>query len=156
MSSFRALRIHQEGKATSAKLETITLADLSAGEVVVRVEWSGINYKDALAVTGKGRIMRKFPCVAGIDLAGTVESSEAPRYKKGDSVLVTGCNIGESLDGGYAQYARVPAEAVIPLPAGMSARDAMAIGTAGFTAAFALRRMLENHQAPATTKGNRT
>ena len=77
MSSFRALRIHQEGKATSAKLEDITLADLSAGEVVIRVEWSGINYKDALAVTGKGRIMRKFPCVAGIDLAGVVESSEA-------------------------------------------------------------------------------
>ena len=149
MSSFRALRIHQEGKATSAKLENITLADLSAGEVVVKVEWSGINYKDALAVTGKGRIMRKFPCVAGIDLAGTVESSESPKYKKGDAVLVTGCNIGELLDGGYAQFARVPAEAVIPLPAGMSARDAMAIGTAGFTAAFALKRMLENHQAPA-------
>jgi len=149
MSSFRALRIHQEGKATSAKLENITLADLSAGEVVIKVEWSGINYKDALAVTGKGRIMRKFPCVAGIDLAGTVESSDSPTHKKGDAVLVTGCNIGELLDGGYAQFARVPAEAVIPLPAGMTARDAMAIGTAGFTAAFALKRMLENHQAPA-------
>jgi len=149
MSSFRALRIHQEGKATSAKLENITLADLSAGEVVIKVEWSGINYKDALAVTGKGRIMRKFPCVAGIDLAGVVESSESGSYKKGDAVLVTGCNIGELLDGGYAQFARVPAEAVIPLPAGISGRDAMAIGTAGFTAAFALKRMLENHQAPA-------
>ena len=149
MSPFRALRIHQDGKATRAQLEDVTLADLSAGEVVVRVQWSGINYKDALAVTGKGRIMRKFPCVAGIDLAGTVESSESPKYKKGEPVLVTGCNIGELLDGGYAQFARVPAEAVIPLPAGMEARDAMAIGTAGFTAAFALRRMLENHQAPA-------
>ena len=149
MSSFRALRIHQEGKATSAKLENILLADLSAGEVVIKVEWSGINYKDALAVTGKGRIMRKFPCVAGIDLAGVVESSESGSCKKGDAVLVTGCNIGELLDGGYAQFARVPAEAVIPLPAGMTARDAMAIGTAGFTAAFALKRMLENHQAPA-------
>jgi NADPH2:quinone reductase len=149
MSPFRALRIHQEGKATSAKLESITLADLSAGEVVIRVEWSGINYKDALAVTGKGRIMRKFPCVAGIDLAGKVESSESPKYRKGDTVLVTGCNIGELLDGGYAEFARVPADAVIPLPAGMGAKDAMAIGTAGFTAAFALRRMLENHQAPA-------
>jgi NADPH2:quinone reductase len=149
MSPFRALRIHQDGKAAVAKLESINLADLSAGEVVIRVQWSGINYKDALAVTGKGRIMRKFPCVAGIDLAGTVESSESPKYRKGEAVLVTGCNIGELLDGGYAESARVPAEAVIPLPAGMEMRDAMAIGTAGFTAAFALKRMLENHQAPA-------
>ena len=148
MSSFRALRIHQDGKATRAQLESIGLDALSAGEVVIRVQWSGINYKDALAVTGKGRIMRKFPCVAGIDLAGTVESSESPKYQKGQGVLVTGCNIGELLDGGYAEFARVPAEAVIPLPAGMAARDAMAIGTAGFTAAFALRRMLENHQKP--------
>jgi acrylyl-CoA reductase (NADPH) len=149
MSPFRALRIHQDGKGTVARLEDISLADLSAGEVVIRVQWSGINYKDALAVTGKGRIMRKFPCVAGIDLAGTVESSESPKYRKGDAVLVTGCNIGELLDGGYAQFARVPEQAVIALPSGMDARDAMAIGTAGFTAAFALRRMLENHQAPA-------
>lgn len=148
MSSFRALRIHQDGKATSARLESIGLDDLSAGGVVVRVLWSGINYKDALAVTGKGRIMRKFPCVAGIDLAGAVESSDSAAFSKGDSVLVTGCNIGELLDGGYAERARVPAEAVIPLPAGLSLKDAMAIGTAGFTAAFALRRMLENHQAP--------
>jgi acrylyl-CoA reductase (NADPH) len=148
MATFRAMRIHQDGKATRAQLEHIDLSALSAGEVVIRVQWSGINYKDALAVTGKGRIMRKFPCVAGIDLAGTVESSEVPRYKKGEKVLVTGCNIGELLDGGYAEFARVPAEAVIPLPAGMELKDAMAIGTAGFTAAFALRRMLENHQAP--------
>ena len=149
MTTFRALRVHQDGKAAVARLESIALNDLSAGEVVIRVQWSGINYKDALAVTGKGRIMRKFPCVAGIDLAGTVESSEVPRYKKGEKVLVTGCNIGELLDGGYAEFARVPAEAVIPLPAGMEMKDAMAIGTAGFTAAFALRRMLENHQEPA-------
>lgn len=149
MSSFRALRIHQDGKATKAQLESIELSALSAGEVVVRVQWSGINYKDALAVTGKGRIMRKFPCVAGIDLAGTVESSSAPAYKAGQGVLVTGCNLGELLDGGYAQFARVPAEAVIPLVDGIDAWAAMAIGTAGFTAAFALRRMLENHQDPA-------
>jgi len=148
MSSFRALRIHQDGKATRAQLDSIGLDALSAGDVVIRVQWSGINYKDALAVTGKGRIMRKFPCVAGIDLAGTVESSQSPKHQPGDDVLVTGCNIGELLDGGYAERARVPAEAVIPLPAGMTAKDAMAIGTAGFTAAFALRRMLENHQAP--------
>lgn len=148
MSSFRALRIHQEGKAAVARLESVTLDELSAGEVVIRVQWSDINYKDALAVTGKGRIMRKFPCVAGIDLAGTVESSSDASIKAGAQVLVTGCNIGEMLDGGYAEFARVPASAVIPLPDGLSLRDAMAIGTAGFTAAFALRRMLENHQSP--------
>jgi acrylyl-CoA reductase (NADPH) len=149
MNPFRALRVHQADKSTRTQLDTITLDDLTPGEVVIRVQWSGINYKDALAVTGKGRIMRAFPRVAGIDLAGVVEESSAAAYRKGDSVLVTGCNIGELLDGGYSQYARVPAEAVIPLPQGLSAQDAMAIGTAGFTAAFALKRMLENHQAPA-------
>lgn len=148
MKPFRALRIHQADKATTAKLEEISLDALTPGEVVIRVQWSGINYKDALAVTGKGRIMRAFPRVAGIDLAGVVESGSGP-CQKGDQVLVTGCNIGELLDGGFAEYARVPAEAVIPLPTGLSARDAMAIGTAGFTAAFALKRMLANHQAPA-------
>jgi acrylyl-CoA reductase (NADPH) len=148
MNPFRALRVHQADKSTRTQIDTITLDDLTPGEVVVRVQWSGINYKDALAVTGKGRIMRAFPRVAGIDLAGVVEQSSAAAYKAGDAVLVTGCNIGELLDGGYAQYARMPAEAVIPLPQGLSAQDAMAIGTAGFTAAFALRRMLENHQAP--------
>ena len=141
------MRIHQVEKATVARLDSISLDALSPGDVVVRVQWSGINYKDALAVTGKGRIMRAFPRVAGIDLAGVVESGAGP-YQKGDRVLVTGCNIGEALDGGYAEYARVPAEAVIPLPASMSAQDAMAIGTAGFTAALALKRMLENHQLP--------
>lgn len=148
MTTFRALRVHQSDKGTLSRLDAITVQDLTAGTVVVRVQWSGINYKDALAVTGKGRIMRAFPRVAGIDLAGVVERSEAAPYKPGDAVLVTGCNIGELLDGGYAEYARVPAEAVIPLPTGLTAQDAMAIGTAGFTAALALRRMLENHQAP--------
>lgn len=148
MKPFRALRVHQDGKASVARLEAISLDDLGAGEVVVRVHWSGINYKDALAVTGKGRIMRRFPCVAGIDLAGTVESSTDGQYKAGDQVLVTGCNIGELLDGGYAEFARVPASALIPLPKGLDLREAMAIGTAGFTAALALKRMLENHQSP--------
>jgi acrylyl-CoA reductase (NADPH) len=149
MTSFRALRIHQEGKATTARLDTINVDELTPGEVVVRVQWSDINYNDALAVTGKGRIMRAFPRVAGIDLAGVVESVEAAHgrdLKPGDNVLVTGCNIGELHDGGYAQYARVAAESVIPLPSGLTTQDAMAIGTAGFTAAFALKRMLENHQ----------
>lgn len=148
MPPFRALRVHQADKATKAQIDTIGLDDLTAGDVVVRVQWSGINYKDALAVTGKGRIMRAFPRVAGIDLAGVVEQSSAAACKAGDPVLVTGCNIGELLDGGYAEFARVPVESVIPLPKGLTAKDAMAIGTAGFTAAFALKRMLENHQVP--------
>ena len=149
MAPFSALRVHQQAdKSTEARLEQIGIDDLSSGEVLIRVCWSGINYKDALAVTGKGRIMRAFPRVAGIDLAGVIESSAVPAYQPGDQVLVTGCNIGEVLDGGYAQFARLPTEAVVPLPKGLSLREAMAIGTAGFTAAFALRRMQENHQRP--------
>ncbi|SFF58212.1 Alcohol dehydrogenase GroES-like domain-containing protein [Fontimonas thermophila] len=148
MSAFKALRVHAQDKTTQARIEQIGIDDLSAGEVVVRVAWSGINYKDALAVTGKGRILRSYPKVPGIDLSGVVESSHDPRYKPGDKVVVTGCNIGEVLDGGYAQFARLPATVLVPLPPGLSLREAMAIGTAGFTAAFALKRMLENHQTP--------
>ncbi|MDB5968676.1 MAG: acryloyl-CoA reductase [Hydrocarboniphaga sp.] len=152
MTSFKALRIHQAGKSTSARFDRITLDDLHAGDsqntVTIRVAYSGLNYKDALAVTGKGRIMRRFPCVAGIDLSGVVESSDSPAFKPGDPVLVTGCYIGEVLDGGLAEFARVPAEAVVPLPENLSLFEAMAFGTAGFTAALALRRMLDNHQSP--------
>jgi len=148
MNTFKALRVHQVEKATLAKFEQITLEDLSAGNVVIRVYYSSVNYKDALAVTGKGRILKGYPRVPGIDLSGVVEKSEDARYKAGDQVLVTGCNIGEALDGGYAEYARLPAEALVHLPKGLTLREAMAIGTAGFTAALALRRMLENHQKP--------
>ncbi len=148
MTTFTALRIHQVEKATQARFDTITVDDLSAGEVVIRVAYSSLNYKDALAVTGKGRIMRGYPKVAGIDLSGHVESSSDPQFKPGDAVLVTGCNIGEALDGGLAEFARVAAASVVPLPKGLSLSEAMALGTAGFTAAMALRRMLENHQAP--------
>jgi len=148
MSTFKALRVHQVEKTFQARLEQIQLSDLSAGEVVIRVAYSCLNYKDALAVTGKSRIMRVMPRVAGIDLSGVVESSADPQYRPGDKVLVTGCNIGELLDGGLAEFACVPADAVVPLPQGLSLSEAMALGTAGFTAAIALRRMLENHQAP--------
>jgi acrylyl-CoA reductase (NADPH) len=148
MSSFKALRVHQVEKTFQGRLEQIQLSDLTPGEVVIRVAYSCLNYKDALAVTGKSRIMRAMPRVAGIDLSGTVESSSDPHYKAGDKVLVTGCNLGELLDGGLAEFARVPAAAVVPLPKGLSLFEAMALGTAGFTAAMALRRMLENHQAP--------
>jgi len=147
-TGFRALRVHQIEKTTQAQLDTITLDDLSAGEVVIRVAYSSVNYKDALAVTGKGKILRGFPKVAGIDLSGTVVSSGVADFKAGDAVLVTGSNIGEITDGGYTEYARVPAAAVVPLPTGLTLREAMAYGTAGFTAGLALRRMLENHQKP--------
>ncbi|HEY1078101.1 MAG TPA: acryloyl-CoA reductase [Fontimonas sp.] len=148
MTSFKALRVHVHDRSTQARFEDLQVGELSAGNVLVRVCWSGINYKDALAVTGKGRIIKSFPRVPGVDLAGIVERSEDIRYKPGDRVLVTGCGIGESLDGGYAEFARLPASILVPLPANLTMREAMAIGTAGFTAAFALRRLLDNHQTP--------
>lgn len=121
---------------------------LGEGHVRVRVEASSLNYKDALAVTGKGRIMRSFPCVAGIDLAGEVVESTTERWPAGTAVLVTGCNIGEVYDGGLATEAVVSADALVARPQGVSAQDAMAFGTAGFTAGLAVMRMLENGQTP--------
>jgi NADPH2:quinone reductase len=147
--SFQALRVHRSDKTTEARLESLSLDDLNAGEIVVRAAWSGINYKDALAVTGKGRILRRYPLVAGIDGAGVVESSDNPRFKPGDEALITGCNLSETLDGGYSEVLRMPAVVVVPLPTGLSLKEAMLLGTAGFTAALAVRRMQENHQTPA-------
>jgi acrylyl-CoA reductase (NADPH) len=149
MTGFNALRVHQGPDGRFARLESVTLDDLTAGEVVVRVAYSCLNYKDALAVTGKGSIARGYPRTAGIDLSGVVESSAHPNYRPGDRVLATGAGIGESLDGGLAERARLPATALVPLPQGLSLLEAMALGTAGFTAALALRRLLENHQTPA-------
>lgn len=148
MTDFRAIRVHQIEKTLQHKFERLTLDQLTPGEVVIRVAYSCLNFKDALAVTGKSRIMRTMPRVAGIDLSGTVESSSDPAYKPGDAVLVTGCNLGELLDGGLAEFARVPADAVVPLPQGLSLFEAMALGTAGFTAGLGVKRMLENHQKP--------
>ena len=149
MSSFKAIRVHQGSAGVSATLEPVTLGPLAPGEVCVRVAYSGLNYKDALAITGRGAIMRGYPRVAGIDVAGVVEASEDAAFEPGDRVLATGAGLGEWLDGGLAEYARVPADALLALPAGLSLFEAMALGTAGFTAALALRRMLENHQHPA-------
>ncbi len=146
--TFQALRIHEENKQIVARFETLTLENLAPGDVVIRVEYSGINYKDALAATGAGKILRRYPLVGGIDLAGTVESSSDARYKPGDAVLVTGCGLSESHDGGYAEYARVKGEWVIPIPAGLDTFKAMALGTAGFTAALAITRMEHNGQTP--------
>ena len=145
----KAFRIHEESGRIVARYETLELSDLSPGDVVIRVAWSGINYKDALAATGAAKILRKYPLVGGIDLAGVVEQSSDARFKAGDRVLVTGCDLSETRDGGYAELARVPGDAVVPLPGGLDERTAMAIGTAGFTAALAIHRMEANGQAPA-------
>ena len=148
MDTFKALRIHDSGGRASARIESIGLDDLAAGDVVVRVRYSTINYKDALAATGAGRILRRYPLVGGIDLSGEVVSSSDARFKPGDPVLVTGCGLSETHDGGYAEYARMKAEWVIPLPRGLGLDEAMRVGTAGFTAALAIHRLEQNGQAP--------
>lgn len=147
--TFKAYRIHEIDKKVVARFEQLTLDDLAPGDVVVRVLYSDINYKDALAATGAGKILRKYPLVGGVDLAGVVESSADPRCKVGDHVLVTGCGLSEVHDGGYAEYARLKGEWVIPMPPGLGAFKAMALGTAGFTAALAIHRMEHNGQTPA-------
>ncbi|KAF1008566.1 MAG: putative quinone oxidoreductase YhfP [Luteibacter sp.] len=151
MQPFRAFRIHQDDAGHRAGIETIALDDLTAGEVVIRAEWSSVNYKDALAGTGKGRILRRFPLNGGIDVAGVVAASTSPAFREGDRVLATGCGLSETLDGGYADYVRLPASAVVALPDTLTTREAMIIGTAGYTAALALLRMTDNRQTP--TKG---
>ena len=148
MTTFRAFRIHEIDRRIVARFDQITLDDLDPGEVVVRVSYSDINFKDALAATGKGRILRRYPLVGGIDLAGEVVSSTDTRFAPGQQVLVTGCGLSETRDGGYAEFARLPGDAVIPLPAGINALDAMKLGTAGFTAALAVHRMEQNGQQP--------
>jgi len=145
---FQAFRIHNENGRIVARFETLGLDDLNPGDVVIRVEYSDINYKDALAATGAGKILRKYPLVGGIDLAGVVESSQDPRYKPGDPVVITGSALSETHDGGYAEFARVSGDWVIPMPSGLDTRTAMALGTAGFTAALAIHRMEHNGQAP--------
>lgn len=148
MQRFPAFRIHEEQGRIAARLESISLDDLNAGEIVVRVQYSTINYKDALAATGKGKILRKYPLVGGIDLAGEVVSSTHPEFSPGDRVLVNGCGLSETHDGGYAHYARVQGEWTVPIPADLDAFQCMAIGTAGFTAALAIHRMEQNGQEP--------
>jgi acrylyl-CoA reductase (NADPH) len=149
MESFRAFRIHQEGGKIVSRMETIGLDALSDGEVVVKVGYSTINYKDALAATGAGKILRRYPLVGGIDLAGEVVSSSDSAFAPGQKVLVTGSGLSETNDGGYAEYARVKSDAVVPIPAGLDEFQAMAIGTAGYTAALAIHRMEQNGQQPA-------
>lgn len=148
MEGFRAFRIDQKDGRIEAGFTTLALDDLSDGDVVVKVSHSTINYKDALAATGAGKILRTFPLVGGIDLAGTVVSSADERFSEGDPVLVNGCGLSETRDGGYAEYARVEGDSVVPIPAGMNALEAMQIGTAGYTAALAIHRLQQNDQRP--------
>ena len=131
MSEFKVFRVYQEDGKIQGKLEVSSINDLSPGDVVVKVAYSSVNYKDALAATGAGKILRRFPLIAGIDAAGYVVSSEDKDFKEGDAVLVTGYDFGTNHDGGYAEYARVPAEWVVPLPEGMSPQQAMSMGNPG-------------------------
>jgi NADPH2:quinone reductase len=146
--AFRAFRIREHDGGVQAGFEQLELEDLTPGEVVIRTRYSSVNYKDALAATGSGRVLRRFPLVGGIDVAGIVESSTDRRVSAGAAVLVTGCGLGEDHDGGYAERVRVPADWVVPLPDGLTLHEAMAIGTAGFTAALALERMEQNGLVP--------
>lgn len=148
MERFRALRIHEEGKRVVSRFETLSITDLDPGEVVIRVAYSSVNYKDALAATGAGKIIRRFPCVGGIDLSGTVTESSDARFAKGDVVIATSYDLGVAHDGGYAEFARVPADWVVPMPRGMTPFDAMALGTAGYTAALGIARMELNGLDP--------
>ena len=144
MATFKAIRIDKAEKGTTVALTQFDEAELMDGDVTVRVEWSTVNYKDGLAVTGKAPVVRLFPMIAGIDFVGTVEQSSHPSWKAGDKVICNGWGMGETHLGAYAEKTRVKGDWLVRLPAGMSARDAMAIGTAGFTAMLSVLA-LEKH-----------
>lgn len=149
MEKFKAYRLTEVDRKMRAEFVECTLDELDPGELVVRVAYSDVNYKDALAATGKGRILRRASCIGGIDLAGTVVSSADGRFAKGDAVLAVGKDLGVAHHGGYAEYARIPAAWAVKLPKGMTLWDAMAFGTAGFTAGLAVMRMEHNGLKPA-------
>ena len=148
MDKFRAFRIDEEGGAVKAGFREIVINDLTDGNVVVKVSHSTINYKDALAATGAGKILRRYPLNGGIDLAGEVVSSDDAEFQPGTRVLVNGCGLSETVDGGYSEYARVDSASLVPIPDNLSPAQAMQIGTAGYTAALAIHRMEQNGQLP--------
>lgn len=145
--TFNALVVNKEENFT-VKVQSLTVQDLPEGEVLIQVSYSGINYKDSLASIPNGNIVRSYPFVPGIDLAGVVVSSEDPRFKEGDEVIATSYEIGVSHFGGYSEYARVKADWIVPLPKGLTLKEAMTIGTAGFTAALCVQRLEENGLTP--------
>jgi len=148
VATFKAIRIDKAEKGTTAALTQFDDAELMEGDVTVRVEWSTLNYKDGLAVTGKAPVVRRFPMIAGIDFAGTVEQSSHPQWKAGDKVVSTGWGLGETHLGAYAEKARVKGDWLVRLPDGLSAREAMAIGTAGFTAMLAVLALEKQGLSP--------
>ncbi|MEC9375410.1 MAG: acryloyl-CoA reductase [Pseudomonadota bacterium] len=148
MDTFKALRIYSDHEATHSSLEDLTLNDLSEGEVVIQSAWSSVNYKDAMAFTGTGKILRKSPLVGGIDVAGKVIDSTDSRFNIGDAVFVTSAGLSETRDGGYSELARLQADSTIKIPEVFTAREVMALGTAGFTAALAVHSMEHNGQHP--------
>jgi acrylyl-CoA reductase (NADPH) len=141
MTTLKAYRIFEEDGKVTSRFVDMKLDELDPGEVLIKVAYSSVNFKDALAATGTGKIIRRFPCNGGIDLSGTVETSSDSRFKAGDSVIATSYDIGVSRDGGYAEYSRIPADWVVPMPAGLDTYSAMVLGTAGFTAGLAVARM---------------
>ena len=150
--SFRAYRIFIENDKTVSRFVDLVQDDLDPGEVVIRAAYSSVNYKDALAASGMAKVIRRSPCIGGIDVAGVVESSTDARFKTGDEVLVTGYDMGVAHDGGYSEHVRVPADWVVRLPRGMSLLESMVLGTAGFTAALALHRLEQNDLRPENGK----
>lgn len=148
MNDFKVFRIHQEEGKIAGRIELSSIDQLSLGDVLIKVIYSSVNYKDALAATGKSKIIRKFPLIAGIDAAGYIVSSKNSMFRSGDAVVVTGYEFGTNHDGGYAEYARVPSEWVVPLPDGISLRQAMSLGTAGLTVALCVHRLEQNLQRP--------
>jgi acrylyl-CoA reductase (NADPH) len=148
LATFKAIRIDKADKGTTAALTQFDEADLMDGDVTVRVEWSTLNYKDGLALTGKAPVVRRFPMIAGIDFAGTVAQSSNPQWAPGDRVVCTGWGMGETFLGAYAEKARVKGDWLVRIPDGMTARDTMAIGTAGFTAMLAVMALEKHGMTP--------
>ena len=146
--NFQGFRINKDEDGYHASVQDISLDELSEGEVTIKVAWSSVNFKDALAGTGKGKILRSFPLTGGIDVAGHVVASSSDQFVIGDPVITTGCGLSETRDGGYSQYLRLESRWVVPLPAGLTLREAMGLGTAGFTAALCLWHMEINGQTP--------
>lgn len=149
---FKALVVEKQDDRFSMAVQKLSLHDLPEGEVLIRVRYSGINYKDSLATIPDSRIVSRYPMVPGIDLAGVVVRSEDPRFQEGDEVIATSYEIGVSHFGGYSEYARIPAKWIVPLPQGLTLKEAMIIGTAGFTAALSVQRLEENQLSPVSGK----
>lgn len=148
MQNFKALVLTKEEEQVRSHIKTLTLDDLPQGDVLIKVHYSGINYKDSLASIPNGNIVKAYPFVPGIDLAGTVVTSDNPRFKSGDKVIATSYEIGVSHYGGYSEYARIPADWIVPLPDGLTLKEAMIIGTAGFTAALSVKKLIDSGLKP--------